>query len=125
MIIFICFVSVPSHFQVTGSYNRHKLDGTYLKDKLFTSQFGEKDTWCRDDGKVVIRHGSTDRHIWDWCRAEGCEVKGECYNHIGRLACSKNSVCGFVPHSGYSHQWGPNALPNIQYGRGNYLLPPF
>lgn len=77
-----------------GISGRFVSKGTYRGKPLF----------CRDDGQMIIRYGSTDGG-WDWCgKAVNCEVKDLCSGRHGRSGYSGNK--NGLPAMGNVFRWG-------------------
>lgn len=84
----LCFKSSGG---ITGTFTHR---GSYNKKPLF----------CKDDGTMVIRYGSTGAS-WDWCKACGCVVKGVCSGNQNRQGSSGHSKTLNLPITGDVFRW--------------------
>merc|ERR1711865_967874 len=67
--------------------------------------YNHKPLLCREDGKMIIRYGSTDSE-WDWCNAVACRSDRHC---SGDQHCGNNNRQAYSRRSGRSN----NNLPAI------------
>uniref|UniRef100_A0A7S3Z9V2 HYR domain-containing protein n=1 Tax=Lotharella globosa TaxID=91324 RepID=A0A7S3Z9V2_9EUKA len=74
-------------------------DGVYVRK----GKFNGKSTYVRQDGKVIMRYGSTDSG-WDYCEAKEGRVDHVCSGGFGRLAYSRDWAD--MPELGKIMGWG-------------------